>query len=125
MKPLTKSSFFKFLFLTFFTLLNFKINSQTMPVSGTNIGASSGTWTVPANVYSIKIDAWGGGGAGAGQSTSGTGGLAGGAGGSRSTTTISVTPGQTIWYSVVVQVRWLILELLKFVIHQKQLVLVK
>ena len=74
--------------------------SQTMPASGVATGASSGTWTVPANVYSIKIDAWGGGGAGAGRSTTGTGGMAGGAGGSRSTTTISVTPGQTIYYSI-------------------------
>lgn len=81
-------------------MLSLNSFSQTMPTSGTNVGASSGTWTVPANVYSIKIDAWGGGGAGAGQSTSGTGGLAGGAGGSRSTTTISVTPGQTIYYNI-------------------------
>lgn len=100
MKPLTLSSFFKTLFLSIFILCNLKHFSQTMPASGTNVGTSSGTWTVPANVYSIKIDAWGGGGAGAGQSTSGTGGLAGGAGGSRSTTTISVTPGQTIYYNI-------------------------
>ena len=92
--------FFKYIFLTLITLLSISSFSQTMPASGVATGASSGTWTVPANVYSIKIDAWGGGGAGAGQSTSGTGGLAGGAGGSRSTTTISVTPGQTIWYSI-------------------------
>jgi hypothetical protein len=92
--------FFKYIFLTLITLLSIDSFSQTMPTSGSNVGASSGTWTVPANVYSIKIDAWGGGGAGAGQSTSGTGGFAGGAGGARSTTTISVTPGQTIYYNV-------------------------
>lgn len=93
--------FFKYIFLSLITLLSINSFSQTaMPASGTNVGASSGSWLVPANVYSIEIDAWGGGGAGAGKSTSGTGGLAGGAGGSRSTTTISVTPGQIIYFRV-------------------------
>ena len=92
---------FKYIFLTLITLLSFNSFAQTaLPASGTNVGASSGSWLVPANVYSIKIDGWGGGGAGSGQSTSGTGGLAGGAGGSRSTSTISVTPGQVIYFSI-------------------------
>jgi len=71
-----------------------------MPASGALVGSGSGSWIVPSNVYSIKIDAWGGGGAGAGQSTTGTGGLAGGAGGAHSISTISVTPGQIIYWVV-------------------------
>jgi hypothetical protein len=90
-----------YIFLTLFTLLCIKSFSQTaMPASGALVGSGSGSWIVPSNVYSIKIDAWGGGGAGTGQSTTGTGGLAGGAGGSHSISTISVTPGQIIYWVV-------------------------
>ena len=89
------------IFLTLLTLLCIKSFSQTaLPASGALVGSGSGSWIVPSNVYSIKIDAWGGGGAGAGQSTTGTGGLAGGAGGSHSISTISVTPGQIIYWVV-------------------------
>jgi hypothetical protein len=93
--------YFKYIFLTLVILLSTKLFSQTaLPASGTNITTSTGSWLVPANVYSIKVESWGGGGAGAGRSTTGTGGLAGGAGGSRSTTNISVTPGQIIYFNI-------------------------
>jgi len=46
----------------------------------TDTFTTSGTWTVPANVFSADFEAWGGGGAGAGSSSNGTGG-GGGAGG--------------------------------------------
>jgi hypothetical protein len=91
----------KYILLFLLFLLRFNGLTQTaMPASGSLVGSGSGSWIVPSNVYSIKIDAWGGGGAGAGQSTTGTGGLAGGAGGSHSISTISVTPGQIIYWVV-------------------------
>ena len=61
------------------------------------------TYTVPAGVTSIKLEAWGGGGAGGSASIGSTaynvrGG--GGAGGSYASTIISVTPGDVINYTV-------------------------
>ncbi len=66
----------------------------------------SGSWTVPAGVYSATIQAWGGGGAGgsayngatSGANTQARGG--GGAGGSYSSKTLRVSPGQVISYAV-------------------------
>jgi hypothetical protein len=46
----------------------------------TDTFTTSGTWTVPANVFSADFEAWGGGGAGGGTSANGSGG-SGGAGG--------------------------------------------
>lgn len=65
----------------------------------------SGTWTVPAGVSSVTIEAWGAGGAGGsaycGVATANTQLRGGGAaGGSFTSTTISVTPGQVINYTV-------------------------
>jgi hypothetical protein len=58
---------------------------------------TSGTWTCPAGVTSVQIEAWGAGGGGAGASSSSnlySGG--GGAGGNYAKqTTITVVPGQT------------------------------
>jgi hypothetical protein len=68
--------------------------------------SSTGTWTVPAGVYSATIEAWGGGGAGGSAyngNTSSTNTQArggGGAGGSYASSTIRVTPGQQISYTV-------------------------
>jgi hypothetical protein len=61
------------------------------------------SYTVPAGVTNITIQAWGGGGAGGSASVGSTavnvrGG--GGAGGSYASTTISVTPGDVINYTV-------------------------
>ncbi|MCX6171238.1 MAG: YDG domain-containing protein, partial [Flavobacterium sp.] len=60
------------------------------------------SYTVPAGVTSIKIQAWGAGGAGgsAQAATSLTMRAGGGAGGSYATTTISVTSGDVINYTV-------------------------
>ena len=60
--------------------------------------ATSGTWTCPAGVTSIKVECWGGGGAGATMISSGSGG--GGGGGAYSSSTIAVTPGNTYTYTV-------------------------
>ena len=61
---------------------------------------TSGTYTVPAGVTSLKIECWGGGGAGGGcpKDNNNTGG--GGAGGAFKTATVAVTPGQVINYTV-------------------------
>lgn len=60
--------------------------------------STSGSFTVPAGVTSIKVEAWGAGGGGAG-STNNSGG-SGGGGGAYSTNISSVTPGQVISYTV-------------------------
>ncbi len=65
----------------------------------------SGSWTVPAGVYSATIQAWGGGGAGgsayngdtSGANTQARGG--GAAGGGYASITLRVTPGQLIQYN--------------------------
>lgn len=61
---------------------------------------TSGTYTVPPGVTSLKVECWGGGGAGGGcpKDNNNTGG--GGAGGAFNTATVSVTPGQVINYTV-------------------------
>ena len=60
---------------------------------------SSGTWTAPAGVTSIKAECWGGGGDGSGISGS-TGGAGGGGGEYAAEATLTVTPGHT--YTVTV-----------------------
>lgn len=60
---------------------------------------SSNTFTVPAGVTSITVEAWGGGGRG-GSRTSGSGGYGGGGGGAYSRRVVAVTPGQV--YTVAV-----------------------
>lgn len=64
-------------------------------------GGQSGTWTVPAGVYSIVVTALGGGGGGGygHESNCEHGGGGGGSGGYQSTT-LAVTPGEVISYSV-------------------------
>lgn len=65
----------------------------------------TGTWTVPAGVTSVTVEAWGAGGAG-GSAYSGTASITnnlragGGAGGSFASATTSVTPGQVINYTI-------------------------
>jgi hypothetical protein len=56
------------------------------------------TWTVPAGVFTIEVEAWGAGGGGASVPNSTAAGGGGGGGYSRST--ISVTPGAMIPYTV-------------------------
>ncbi len=64
---------------------------------------SSGTFTVPAGVYSVKVEAWGGGGAGGGvDGASGTYRAGGGGGGGAFVlnNSVSVTPGNNITVTV-------------------------
>lgn len=54
---------------------------------------ATGTWTAPAGVSEIVVQAWGGGGGGA--TNAGNTGLGGGGGGAYASSTITVTPGAT------------------------------
>ena len=73
-----------------------KTNAQTT-VDFTTAGAT--TWVVPAGVTSLTIETWGAGGSG-GRRTS-TGRAGGGGGGAYSrTTSLAVSPGQTIYINV-------------------------
>ncbi len=60
---------------------------------------SSTTWTVPANVTSVTIECWGGGGKGADMSPGPNGG-GGGGGGAYASSTVNVTPGQSLTVTV-------------------------
>jgi hypothetical protein len=101
-------SFFKSLALTLAMLvvgIGCVWGQTELPATATNTNgptnnSTTGSWVVPNNVTQIEVRAWGGGGAGAGTNNNGAGGLAGGAGGSYAASTIDVTPGQLIYYSV-------------------------
>ncbi len=77
------------LFITFFGI------SQT-----TQTFSTSGTFTVPAGVTSIQVEAWGGGGAGGGATGNPSGGGGGAGGGYVKNTSLTVIPGTT--YTVTV-----------------------
>lgn len=77
----------------FFSHLSF---SQTVTETLTITGA--GTWTVPADVYSVDVECWGGGGGGCSSAFLGSGG--GGGGGGYAEKVVCVTPGQIISLSV-------------------------
>ena len=96
-----KFSFFTFgLWILLSLLPNTTVFSQTTSVSFTTPGIN--TWTVPAGVTSITVEAWGGGGAGGGYNSVADAGAGGGGGGGAYTkaTNVAVTPGNT--YNVVV-----------------------
>ncbi len=68
-------------------------------ITGQAIFNQTSSWTAPACITSVIVEAWGGGGAGGGNETTEDGG-GGGGGGAYSKSVISVTPGQT--YAVTV-----------------------
>jgi len=87
-----------FLFISFFILFNITGNGQTQTFTTTGAGQS---FTVPAGVTSVNVQAWGGGGAGGGAvggTTTRSGG--GGAGGTYTNSTETVTPGTEYTVSV-------------------------
>ncbi|MDB9960841.1 fibronectin type III domain-containing protein [Oceanihabitans sp.] len=86
-------SFALFLLLSLFSLNGFGQTTETFNAPG------AATFTVPAGVTSITVDAWGAGGAGGGSSTGGLGG-SGGGGGAYALNTYAVTPGQVINYTI-------------------------
>jgi hypothetical protein len=93
--PYRAACFFLILLIIFGTLFFKSGHSKAVVVPF----ISSGTWTIPANVFSVVFDVWGGGGAGGGSTTNGTAG-GGGGGGGYCQKTAAVTPG-TI-YSITV-----------------------
>jgi len=74
----------------------------TEPVVAQTTTHSSGTgsYTVPAGVYSLQVEVWGGGGRGSQRITGTSGGFGGGGGGAYSMSIIPVTPGQTYYWGV-------------------------
>lgn len=70
-----------------FLFIHFLGNSQTQ----TQTFNASGTFTVPAGVTSITVEAWAGGGKGGSRTSAGTTG--GGGGGAYSSSVLTVTPG--------------------------------
>jgi MSHA biogenesis protein MshQ len=65
----------------------------------TDVLTASGTWTAPAGVTSVTVEAWGGGGGG-GRATGNPAKGGGGAGGQYASKVVAVTPGNS--YAVVV-----------------------
>lgn len=80
----------------FFLLFSFSAFSQTQTFST----PGTSTFTVPCDVTSITVEAWGGGGAGGGASANNSKGGGGGAGGSYASSILTVSPGQVIAYQV-------------------------
>ncbi len=89
--PVLKNSF-----VALVLLLGHVALAQTVQTFNT---PGTGTFTVPAGVTEITVEAWGGGGRG-GSRTSGSGQYGGGGGGAYSRQVIAVTPGQAINYTV-------------------------
>lgn len=77
------------------TLKNF-LNTNLVTNHGSQVFTSSGTFTVPAGVYSIRVIAAGGGGGGGFSDTVNGAGGAGGGGASCIDRRFAVTPGQQI-----------------------------
>lgn len=78
-----------------------------LPSHIVTLTSGSGNWTVPAGVYRLKVKCVGGGGGGAGSNYDATTGKRNGGGGGAGTdigsvipTILSVSPGQSIAYSV-------------------------
>jgi hypothetical protein len=89
--------------ILFFILFLVSFSGKTQTVVALTV-PGAGSWTVPCNVTSVQVECWGAGGGGAGDNniaanTSGSGG----GGGGYCISTLAVTPGQVITYTVGVQ----------------------
>ena len=87
----------KILILSFFIIIGFISNSQTIEKFQT---PGSYTWTCPPNVTQVKVQCWGTGGGGGNSANSIYYGGQGGGGGAFSESTINVTPNQTYYLFV-------------------------
>jgi polygalacturonase len=88
---------------TDYSTISFNVSVTVNPFTITTLTTSSTSpWTVPPGVTSVQVQLWGGGGGGGGQlfTSSGSGGAGGGGGGGYTTATITVTPGNTISFTV-------------------------
>lgn len=90
-------SVFSFATTFFFSMLSATGWGQT---TITQTYTTSGSWNVPCGVTSLQVECWGGGGGGAGDGVAGNDGSGGGGGGGYVISTISVTPGTTIPYTI-------------------------
>ena len=98
MHTFTRKSFTqKALFLFALTLITSFCFGQTTDIITTT---GAGTFTVPCDVTSIVVEAWGAGGAGGGRNNNNVDGGGGGAGGTNVSSTLTVVPNQVINYSI-------------------------
>jgi hypothetical protein len=74
--------------------------SLVRPIGGLQEFRATGSWTAPAGVTRVLIEAWGGGGGGGGGSPAATGGGGGGGAGAYQRGVVPVTPGTA--YEVIV-----------------------
>jgi MSHA biogenesis protein MshQ len=81
-----------FILLLLALLLPLRLAAQTVQTFN-----ASGSWTVPAGVTSVTVEAWGGGGGGASNGNQGGGG---GGGGAYAGATVPVVPGTTYGITV-------------------------
>lgn len=88
------------LFVGFFLLFLFNQQVSFGQTTRTLTFTSPGTWTVPADVTEITVEAWGAGGAGGGSTSNSAGGGSGGGGGGYCINVFTVAPGQTINYTI-------------------------
>lgn len=88
-------SFLNAFLICIITLLSQASLAQTVTITTTG----AGTFTVPCDVTSITVEAWGGGGAGGGSTANNDSGDGGGGGG-YTTNTLTVSTGQTINYTI-------------------------
>src|SRR5690349_14083221 len=80
--------------------IGFVASAQSPSPSTYNYTGSAQTFTVPAGIHSVNVDAWGGGGAGGGTGPNNSRG-GGGAGGNHiRTTSVAVTPAAGITVTV-------------------------
>ncbi len=86
---------FYFYTIAFVLVSTITINAQTTTITTTG----AGSWTVPCDVTSITVEAWGAGGAGGGSTTNNDSGDGGGGGG-YTNNTFAVTSGQVINYTI-------------------------
>ncbi len=86
--------------LTVCCLAFFAVGSVSAQNTQTKTFTSSTTWNVPANVSSVTIECWGGGGKGSDIPAISITGGGGGGGGAYAKSTVNVTPGESLTITV-------------------------
>ena len=86
----------KYFYFLFFFVSNIVLSQTTLTFTKTG----NGFWTVPCDVTSITVEAWGAGGAGGGTTSNNAKGGGGGGGGAYVRSSIVVSPGTVINFSI-------------------------
>ena len=86
----------KYFYFLFFFVSNIVLSQTTLTFTKTG----TGFWSVPCDVTSITVEAWGAGGAGGGTTTDNANGGGGGGGGAYVRSSIVVSPGTVINFSI-------------------------